>query len=167
MRYWSLALIIAAASLSNAIADEVYKWKDKNGVVHYGEFEPPNRKSTTIETPISKPAVTEGEAEGDEAENTENQAAPKDSSVENKKKMLENINEDRAKKQEAKTKSTEDAKAIEQRCNALKSRLATLERGGRFSEGRPDGKVHYLTEDEIKGRITDTRKVISKDCKKK
>lgn len=162
MRYWSLALVIAAASLSNATADEVYKWKDKNGVVHYGEFEPPNRKSTTIETPSSKPAPGEGESETD---GTPSETTPKESELNQKKKKLENMNEDRAKKKDAKAKSDDQAKAMEQRCNALKSRLAVLERGGRMSEGRPDGKVHYLTDDEVKGRIAETRKIIDKDCK--
>lgn len=166
MRHLSLALVIAAAALCNVNADEVYKWKDKNGVVHYGEFEPQNRKSTTIETPTSKPDVAVDEATGDETQTAIDQVAPQEGSVEKKKKMLENINEERAKKNEAKAKAASNAQANQERCDSLKSRLAVLERGGRFSEGRPDGKVHYLTEDEIKARIAETSKSIAKDCKK-
>ncbi|MCG6875974.1 MAG: DUF4124 domain-containing protein [Betaproteobacteria bacterium] len=45
----SLCLLVAAAIVSaSAAADEIYKWKDKNGVVHYSNSPPPKDANASV-----------------------------------------------------------------------------------------------------------------------
>lgn len=48
MRILTAVLLLAAAS--GAVADDVYKWVDKDGVTHYGD-KPPNRNAKPAELP--------------------------------------------------------------------------------------------------------------------
>lgn len=148
----------------NAFADEVYKWTDKNGAVHYGEFPPVNKASKTIQTPSSKPAPAESESE-DETDAAGAPAVSNDS-MDKKKKMLEGMTEERITKREAKEKADKDKKLAEGRCNDAKGQLAILEAGGRISQGGADGKKHYLDENTVKQRTAEWRVEAKKWCKK-
>jgi hypothetical protein len=155
MRYMILALGLAYGCLSAvAGAGEAYKWTDKNGNVHYGEFAPGSGPSKTIETP-SAPRPAEGDA-----------ASSDDPSLEKQKKALEGMSEDRIKKKEAKEKSEKDKQEATKRCNTAKGNLAIFEEGGRIQQAGPDGKLHVLTDAEIKTGLAEARKTVEKLCNK-
>ena len=87
MRYIILALGLASSCVPViASADEVYKWTDKNGTVHYGEFAPSNSRSKTIETPSAARPAEDAEVSGD------------DTPLDKQKKALEGMSEDRINK---------------------------------------------------------------------
>lgn len=158
MRYLILALgLTYGCMLAVAGADEVYKWTDKDGKVHYGEFPPGSGPSKTIQTPTApRPA------ESAEAAATTSDDAPLDK----QKKALEGMSEDRIKKKEAKEKADKEKLEATKRCNTAKGRLAMFEEGGRLQEAGPDGKLHVLTDAEIKTGLVEARKTVEKVCKK-
>lgn len=156
MRYIILALGLTYGCMPViAGAEEVYKWTDKNGAVHYGEFPPGSGPSKTIQTPTTaRPAEEEAEA----ADGT----APLD----NQKKALEGMNEERIKKKETKEKAAKAQQEAAKRCNTAKGNLAIFEDGGRIQQPGPDGKLHVLTDAEIKTGLIEARKTVEKLCKK-
>jgi hypothetical protein len=76
MRAALLSIVLGMTlTVAAAHADEVYKWVDKNGVVHYGEFPPNNKKAKTIETPSRpEPPAEDDDEEGGSA--AQDAAAP-------------------------------------------------------------------------------------------
>jgi len=155
MRYIILALGLACGCVSTvATAEEVYKWTDKKGNVHYGEFPPGSGPSKTIQTPSAPPAA-EGEAASSDS-------APLDK----QKKALEGMSEERITKKEAKEKAEKAQLEATKRCNTAKGNAAIFEDGGRIQMPGPDGKLHMLTDAEIKTGLADARKTVEKLCKK-
>ena len=155
MRYIIVVLGLACGIIATmAHAEEVYKWTDKNGAVHYGEFPPGSGPSKTIQTPTTARPTEEPEAASD--------GAPLDK----QKKALEGMSEERIKKKEAKEKAEKAQQEATKRCNTAKGRLAIFEEGGRIQEAGPDGKLHVLSDAELKTGVVEARKLVEKFCKK-
>ncbi len=156
MRYIMVVLGLACGCVATmAHAEEVYKWTDKNGAVHYGEFPPGSGPSKTIQTPtIARPAEEAGEA------------ASSDAPLDKQKKALEGMSEERIKKKEAKEKTDKAQQEAAKRCNTAKGRLTIFEDGGRIREAGPDGKLHVLSDAELKTGLVEARKLVEKLCKK-
>ncbi len=155
MRYIILALgLVASGMLAVSNADEVYKWTDKKGAVHYGEFPPGSGPSKTIQTPAAPQPAADADTPTDDA--------PGDK----QKQALEGMSEDRIKKKEAKEKANKEKLEATKRCNTAKGNLAIFEDGGRIQQAGPDGKLHVLTDAEIKTGLADARKTVEKLCKK-
>ncbi len=155
MRYIIVVLGLACGIIATmAQAEEVYKWTDKNGAVHYGEFPPGSGPSKTIQTPTTARPAEDAEA------------ATGDASLDNQKKALEGMSEERIKKKEAKEKADKAQQEATKRCNTAKGRLAIFEDGGRIQEAGPDGKLHVLSDAELKTGVVEARKLVEKFCKK-
>lgn len=155
MHHIILALGLAASCVPVvASADEVYKWTDKNGTVHYGEFAPSNSRSKTIETPSTPRPADEAELSGDDAP------------LDKQKKALEGMNEDRIAKKEAKEKADKEKQEATRRCNIAKGRLALYENGGRIQVPGADGKLHVLSDAELKTALIEARKDVERMCKR-
>lgn len=155
MRYIILALGLAYSCLPGvAGAEEVYKWTDKKGNVHYGEFPPGSGPSKTIQTPTAPQPVEDAAA------------ASEDAPLDKQKQALEGMSEERIKKKEAKEKAEKEKLEATKRCNTAKGRLAIFEDGGRIQEAGPDGKLHVLTDAELKTGLAEARKLVEKLCKK-
>ena len=155
MRYILVVLGLACGGIATmAHAEEVYKWTDKNGAVHYGEFPPGSGPSKTIQTPTTARPAEDAEA------------ATGDASLDNQKKALEGMSEERIKKKEAKEKAEKAQQEATKRCNTAKGRLAIFEEGGRIQEAGPDGKLHVLSDAELKTGTMEARKLVEKFCKK-
>ena len=155
MRYIILALGLGYGCVSAlAQAEEVYKWTDKNGTVHYGEFAPNNRRSKTIETPSTPRPAEDTEVSGD------------DSPLDKQKQALEGMSEDRIAKKEAKEKADKEKQEATRRCNTAKGRLALYENGGRIQVPGADGKLHVLSDAELKTALVEARKDAERLCKR-
>lgn len=155
MRYIILALGLGYGCVSAlAQAEEVYKWTDKNGTVHYGEFAPNNRRSKTIETPSTPRPADEAEVSGD------------DTPLDKQKQALEGLSEERIKKKEAKEKADKEKQEATRRCNTAKGRLTIFEEGGRIRMPDANGKLHVLSDAELKTALAEARKDTERLCKK-
>ena len=155
MRYIMVVLGLAwGCAATMAHAEEVYKWTDKNGAVHYGEFPPGSGPSKTIQTPTTARPTEDAEAASDDAP------------LDKQKKAVEGLSEERIKKKEAKEKADKAQQEVTKRCNTAKGRLAIFENGGRIQEAGPDGKLHILSDAELKTGLAEARKLVEQLCKK-
>lgn len=57
----SILLLFLCIAAATAAADDVYRWSDERGVVHYGEKPPANRAATPVNT---RPAAGSVDADG-------------------------------------------------------------------------------------------------------
>ena len=155
MRYIILALGLAYGCVSAiATAEGVYKWTDKKGNVHYGEFPPNSGSSKTIETPSAPRPAEDADTSSD------------DTSLDKQKKALEGMSEERITKKEAKEKAEKEKQEATRRCNTAKGRLALYENGGRIQVPGPDGKLHVLSDAELKTALIEARKDAERMCKR-
>ena len=135
MRYIILALgLVYGCVPAIAAAEEVYKWTDKKGNVHYGEFLPNSGRSKTIETPRTPSPAEDADTASD------------DTLLDKQKKALEGMSEERITKKEAKEKAEKEKQEATRRCNTAKGRLALYENGGRIQVPGADGKLHVLSD---------------------
>lgn len=149
----SLAFVLAA---SPAFAQQLYKWVDEAGKVHYSDQPPPQtaksgKKLDIRVAPAGAPASTAAAPAGGKS--------VADLDQEFRKRQLQ--------KAESEQKSKKDAEvnAEKQRnCNDAKNRLATLERGGRVAKYGPNGETQYLSDEEIARDTVSQRKVVDSWC---
>lgn len=125
----------------------IKKWTDENGQVHYGDNPPAKSQSESIRVsrppsdpgkPLPRFSDTQAE-EGDKADNTDTP------------------------KEEPLPETTAEQAAEE--CARAKKDLATLRRSNRIRLKSDDGKVHYMTPEEIEKRKTQSQEDIDQFCK--
>jgi len=143
MRHMILTGSLMLALSATAMASQVYKWVDDNGVTHFGAQPPQGQQSTTINTSAPPPRP----APSAPAPSVE-QADPEQAAIDKK------VKEDVA-KQEAERK---------QYCENARTNLAQLENNPRvrIEDG---GEVRRLDENERQERITELKKSITENCK--
>ncbi|MBS1209395.1 MAG: hypothetical protein H6R19_1793 [Proteobacteria bacterium] len=147
---------------------EIYTWKDANGRTHFADQAPVGTDAKPVRGNIV-PADT------DQARNTpapgSSASAPKDAKASGPKSWEEqdrDFKQRRAEQSEAETKAKKDKEAKAEKdkyCSSLRSNLAMLERGGRFSKPDTNGERNYLSEGQVKSEADDIRNRIAKDCK--
>jgi hypothetical protein len=150
----SLAVVLAA---SPAFAQQMYKWVDQAGKVHYSDQPPPETAKGGKKLEIrAAPAGASG---------TTTAAAPAgaksaaDLDMDFRKRQLQ--------KAEADQKAKKDAEANvekQKNCTEAKNRMTSLERGGRVSRYGPNGEQQFLTDEEIAREVVAQRKVIDSWC---
>jgi hypothetical protein len=162
---------------------EVYKWKDKTGVVRYSDVPPPsnikheslNGKKTIKPSGLQPLAEVEGDVTA--AINRDNAATAKQRALADK--TSPNIN---AGKSDSKTdaaikraKEAEQHKAIDEakqaelklqqtNCKAAKINLATYTNGGRIVKTNENGERDYLSDDDISSAKANAQKDVEKYC---
>ncbi len=167
---WVLcALLLALPLLANA---EIYKWKDKNGVMRYTDTQPPsNVKLESIDgkrviktsnqaplAPVASPIAAAGKDEmkakvpNPNGESTEEAAAK----LRQKNAELEKNNK---KEKEA------QAKLNEENCKAAKSNLASYSQGGRIYKVNEKGEREYLDDAGLKAGAEKAQKDVAEYCK--
>jgi len=136
----SLLLALSAS----AMASQVYKWVDAQGVTHFGAQPPQGQQATTINT-ATPPAKT---AEPAATPTFESSADPEQAAIDEKVK------------QEIATQEAERKKY----CQSVRTNLAQLENNPRVRV-EVDGEVRRLNEEERQQRISEAKQAIAKNCK--
>ncbi|MGE5626236.1 MAG: DUF4124 domain-containing protein [Bacillota bacterium] len=152
MNLRTLTILSAGALLGTlalaATADQIYKWVDKNGQVHYSQTPPPT-------TDVQAQSVNIG-------------APPPDPiTLQNQQNLAQQIQQKNQQDQEAAKKQQQDAQqqaAQKKHCDVLRERLATLQVGGRTATVDTKGNVSYLSDDERNKQIKDAQDQIAKEC---
>lgn len=135
----SLLLLLS----TSALAGQIYKWVDAQGVTHFDAQPPAGQSSTPIETkstPAPAPAT-----------------APKSSApagTDNKQKAA-----DAKVKQEV----TEVQERTDEFCDQARTNLAQLNNNPRVRQ-EVDGEMRRLTEEERQAKITETQSAIAGTC---
>jgi hypothetical protein len=142
------ALLVFTVSSPAADSQNMYKWTDNQGEVHYTQFPPPGRKAEKIQPP---PPPAE---------------PPKDS-VNDLQQQLDTIKQQNDKQlQETKEadQRAEIQKIRKKNCETAKKNLVNLNRGGNVRYMGPNGEAIRLTEEERQKRIDETNQQIKENC---
>ncbi|MFZ3207017.1 MAG: glycosyltransferase [Pseudomonadales bacterium RIFCSPLOWO2_02_FULL_63_210] len=144
MRRMILTSSLLLALSASAMASQVYKWVDAQGVTHFGAQPPQGQQATTINT-ATPPAKT---AEPAATPTFESSADPEQAAIDEKVK------------QEIATQEAERKKY----CQTVRTNLAQLENNPRVRV-EVDGEVRRLNEEERQQRISEAKQAITKNCK--
>ncbi len=144
MRHMILTGTLMLALSTTAMASQIYKWVDEQGVTHFGAQPPQGQQATTINTSAPPPRPASSEP----APTVEEQLDPEQAAIDKK------VKEDVA-KQEAERK---------QYCENARTNLAQLENNPRLRI-EDAGEVRRIDENERQERITELKKSIAENCK--
>ena len=161
------AVLLALPILANA---EIYKWKDKNGVVRYSDTPPPS--NVKIESVGGKKLATStGKEPLAPVTETAKMAAPANTTTKNagsKEGKEDEAAKDRQKNAEADKKAKEEKEKITQvkaeNCKTAKTNLANYQQGGRLFKVDDKGERHYMDDKEMKEGATKAQQDISENC---
>ena len=144
----SLAIFLSTP-FDQTMANEIYKWVDADGKVHYSGTKPIETESERVNVKTGKTGMTTGaetvdrlkqEAE-DEAEKIREEGIPAQPPV-----------------------PSLPANEVKRRCKAAQQDLATIQSRGQLRERDEKGNTTYVTEEEKQRRIKAARKQIREYC---
>lgn len=140
-----LSALLCCGPIGAATA-QVYKWVDENGVTHYGERPPQNRKAQTVET---KPMTAPGSSP----------ARPPDwqeKNLEFQKRRIERAQQAEREQQEAQEKR--------KRCIVARDDLEYMQSARRLYDLNDKGERVYLDDAERSAAIERARRGVEKSC---
>lgn len=136
----SLALVLS----STAMAGQIYKWVDAQGVTHFSEQPPQGQQANTVNTATPPPPAPEQKPAPTFQDIADPQQAAADAKV--KKEVAE-----------------QEAQRLKY-CETQRNNLAQLENNPRVRV-EDGGEMRRLGEDERQQRIADSKKAITENCK--
>jgi hypothetical protein len=171
-------LLLCIVMLPTLATAEIYKWKDKNGVVRYSDVPPPsNVKQETmygkkipkatglaplapvegnVTTAINRDNASTVEKAGSKTKEDKVIPGKDDAALKRAKDAEQQKNIDTEKKVELETKQAN--------CTSAKQNLATFTNGGRISKTDENGKKEYLGDADISQGKIDAQKDVEKYC---
>ncbi|MDH4560381.1 MULTISPECIES: DUF4124 domain-containing protein [unclassified Pseudomonas] len=143
------SLLLALAT--SAMAGQVYKWVDAQGVTHFGAQPPDGQQATSVNTSVPKPRpslpLLDSEIQQQQAPQSESQPVGDQKAIDEKVKA------------EVATQEAERRKY----CDSIRTNLAQLQNNPRLRT-EVNGEMRRLSEEERQSRIKDAEKAISENC---
>jgi hypothetical protein len=142
------ALLVFTASSPAADSQNMYKWTDDQGEVHYTQFPPPGRKTEIMQPPPPP-------------------AEPPTGSENDLQKQLDTIKQQNDKQLQETREADQQAeiqKIRKKNCETAHKNLINLNRGGNVRYMGPNGEAIRLTEEERQKRIDETNQQIKENC---
>lgn len=160
---WGLSLVLALApAVSQA---EIYKWKDKNGVVRYSDIPPPS--NVPHESLGKKAGKAPAAVEAPAAVAPEGAPVP-DSGVQQTPEEVTPDAEVQRQEEEAARKQAEAAeaeqRAKQENCTTARANLANFEQGGRVYKMNEKGEREYLGDAELAEGKANAQAEVDKYC---
>lgn len=153
---------------------EIYKWKDKDGVVRYSDVPPPSnipRQSLKTNKAITSPAVGGEQPPAQAAPGQVTQPAQPQSreSEANKRQQEEAIkrqeNAEKLKKQELdKQDKQANLERKQQNCITAKSNMEAYKQGGPTYKVNEKGEREYLNDEDFARGMQQAQKQIDENC---
>jgi len=147
MRRMMITSSLLLAMSATAMASQVYKWVDAQGVTHFSAQPPQGQDATSINTatPPPKPVAAE-----------EKKAAP----------TFESIADPEQAAIDEKVKQEVAAKEVERKkyCEDVRTNLSQLQNNPRLRM-EVEGELRRLSEEERQSRISEAQKAIAENCK--
>ncbi len=140
-------LLLAAASMA-ASADQVYRWVDKDGHVHYSQTPPASTGVNAQTVNITPPA-------------------PDPTTLQNEQKLAQQIQDQNKQNQDNQQKSQADEqqKAQQQHaCDALRQRLQVLQESARVATVDAQGNRSYVSDEDRAKQEQQLQDQIAKNC---
>ena len=147
MRRMIITSSLLLALSATAMASQVYKWVDAQGVTHFSSQPPQGQQATSINTAAPPPAKPVEAAEPDATPTFESISDPEQAAI------------DKKVKQEVAAKEAERKKY----CEAMRTNLAQLQNNPRLRMD-VNGEMRRLGEDERQAKIAESEKAIKENC---
>jgi hypothetical protein len=149
------ALIATLANLATdaMAAEEIYRWVDENGIVHFGDMPPENgnaEQMTIEQSKISDDAQAPGSA-----------AAEADPLAEPQPSVAQQLRDERALKRK---EFEENKKVKEEACAQRRDIVAKLEPSTRVMVQTEDGTVTRMDDDLRLETLNEAKKYIAENC---
>lgn len=141
------ALLLATIGLA-ASADQVYRWVDKDGHVHYSQTPPPS-------THVNAQAVSIAPA------------GPDPTTLRNEQNLAKSLDDKNKQAADAQKKAEADAaqQAQQQKfCDDLRQRLAVMQQSGRVATVDEQGNKTYIEDDDRAKQEQDLQAQIDQQC---
>ena len=145
-----LAVLAFACAIVPLASADLYKYVDKNGKTVYSDSPPPDTDSKQIRVQTSPPSD-----------------APASKTSVQKDKDADKGRKEAAKKADKDAKDAERQAKIQERCNYLKSDLATYEGGVRLKRTNEKGEQEFMTDEQIEAAKAKTRAAMEEACSQK
>ncbi|MDP1766318.1 MAG: DUF4124 domain-containing protein [Methylotenera sp.] len=177
------SILLPALLLPSFASAEIYKWKDKNGVVRYSDVPPPsnikleNMSGKKLPKPTGLAPLTAVEGDGTVEMNKVKASAAKakaaaDKTEANKADKTPLSKEEAAAKRASdaeQQKKADEAKQAElkikqENCTVARQNLATFTNGGRIAKTNEKGEKQYLGDADISQGKTDAQRDVEKYC---
>jgi hypothetical protein len=136
------ALLLVTSASPAADTQGIYKWTDDQGEVHYTQFPPPGHKAVKLHAappPAHSPEVVTGN------QLPQQQQKPSQGATDT-------------------TQQAEIQKVRKSNCEAARTNLANLQRGGNIRYKLASGEVIRMTEEDRQKRIDEANKQIKENC---
>lgn len=146
-----LAGSLLLALSTSALAGQVYKWVDAQGVTHFGAQPPEGQEATSVSTAVPKPRPALPQLDSEAAKSPA--PLPESTPVGNQKAIDEKV------KAELATQEAERRKY----CDTIRTNLAQLQNNPRL-RAEINGEVRRMTEEERQSRIKEAEKAINENC---
>lgn len=146
-----LAGSLLLALSASAVAGQVYKWVDAQGVTHFGAQPPDGQEATSVNTSVPKPRPSLPRLDSELGQPATPQ--PETKPVGDQKAIDEKV------KAEVASQEAERRKY----CETVRTNLAQLQNNPRL-RAEVDGETRRLTEEERQSRIKEAEKAISDNC---
>ncbi len=139
------AMIAIGLGLSTQVsADQVYKWVDENGTIHYSDIKPNNVESENVRVKTGKSTGSRPSAQS-QAQDLDNQ----------QQQELQ----DRAQRLQAETAAREN----DAQCQLVRDNLQKLQENSRVKVN-DGGEFRYLTPEEIAAKKAEYQEMLNNFC---
>jgi hypothetical protein len=142
------ALLVFTAPSPAADSQNMYKWTDDQGEVHYTQFPPPGRQTEKLQPP--PPPAKSPSAGGND--------------LQQQLEAVEKQNQEQLQGAKDAKQWAQIQKIRRENCETAHKNLVNLQRGGNVRYMEPDGKVMHLTEEERQKRIDEANSQIKENC---
>jgi hypothetical protein len=144
-----LCFLLAFTTAAQSGDDNIYKWTDDSGEVHYTQHPPQGRESVTVRRAPPPPG-------NPQAERSEQQQQVE---------QLDKQQQEAAKKSAEAELQAHNRKIREKNCATARKNLAELQQGGIKRYRLPSGEVVHMDEADRQKRIEEANKQIKENCK--
>ena len=148
-----LVTISTLACLCFSAQAQVYKWKDANGVTHYGEKPPEGGKSKEVHLSNSAPAG------GPEAPNAGSQSS------QNLQEREREFRRRQVARETAEAKRQADQKNLDAKCQYASGRLAEMRKAGRVYNYNANGQREYMDDKQRDALVAQREQEYAQYCK--
>ncbi|MDR2030709.1 MAG: DUF4124 domain-containing protein [Azoarcus sp.] len=172
----ALALLVALPT-----GAEVYKWKDKDGKVHFSDIRPQNEENVTpLRNSQPQPLAVDRESSAQDSREEEREAGrapegtasetsavPKTAPPKSLAEREQEFRQRRAAKAEAEVKAEKENDQAARRasnCERARNQFNALTSGQRVARPTGDGGRAFLTDDERAAEISRTRELVDAFC---
>ena len=160
-----LLTLVTGLVSANALAGEIYKWTDENGLVHFGDRPPQGQQAQSINTLEAAPPDDDETEPAPEAQ----EAAPADASVDTAAGEEEPVPltaaQARREKMAIERKERAEAQAeIEVMCQKHSKRLTQIEPARRVYYTNEQGESVRMDDDLRTSLIEEDKSYINKNC---